>query len=142
MILKSGKSKKLHYIKTRIMRDKYLYIILFIPLVYYFIFKYLPMYGIIIAFKDYSAIGGFFNSPWVGFKHFIDFLSYPYFYKLLRNTVLLNVYDIIFAFPAPIILALAFNEIYHTRFKKIAQSISYFPYFISTVVVCSTELAL
>jgi len=103
--------------------------------VYFFIFKYGPMFGILVAFKDYNVFKGVFNSEWVGFKHFEEFIFEPYFWKLVRNTLLLNIYTIIFYFPAPIILALLLNEIRFTGFKRAAQSISYLPHFLSTVVV-------
>ncbi|TBL80110.1 ABC transporter permease [Paenibacillus thalictri] len=118
-----------------IKRSKYLYIILFLPFMYYLLFHYWPMYGIIIAFKDYNIVKGITGSPWVGFQHFEKFLKDPYFWKLIRNTLLINVYGLFWAFPAPIILALMLNELRHERFKKIVQSVSYLPHFISTVVV-------
>lgn len=113
----------------------YLYLIFLLPLVYFFIFKYGPMFGILVAFKDYNVFKGVFNSEWVGFKHFDEFITEPYFWKLVRNTLLLNMYTIIFYFPAPILLALLLNEIRFTGFKRVVQSISYLPHFLSTVVV-------
>lgn len=93
------------------------------------------MIGNIIAFQDYSVIGGLLHSHWVGFKHFHEFLSDPYFWKLVRNTVLLNVYHLIFYFPAPILFALLLNELRLPLFKRAVQSITYLPHFLSTAVV-------
>jgi len=117
-------------------RSRYLYAIFFIPFCYYVIFHYWPMYGIIIAFKNYNIVKGISGSPWVGFHHFEKFLKDPYFWKLIRNTLLINIYELIWAFPAPIVLALMLNELKNQMFKRIVQSISYLPHFISTVVVC------
>ena len=94
------------------------------------------MYGIIIAFKDYNIVKGIVGSPWVGVKHFQKFLMDPYFWKLVRNTLAINIYGLVWGFPAPIILALLLNELRNQRFKRLVQSISYLPHFISTVVVC------
>jgi putative aldouronate transport system permease protein len=95
------------------------------------------MYGIVVAFQDYSPVGGFFHSPWVGLKYFKDFLNSPYFYRLLRNTFLLSFYSLLWGFPVPIIFALLLNEVRNQKFKKIVQSVSYFPTFVSIVIVVS-----
>ncbi|OUS76052.1 sugar ABC transporter permease [Paenibacillus sp. MY03] len=122
---------------TRFNRSKYL-LILFLPaLVYYIMFKYVPMFGILISFKDYNAFKGVWESDWVGIKYYKLFFESPDFLKLLRNTILLGVYKIIFGFPAPIILALLLNEVRIQVVKRVAQSISYLPHFISNVVVVS-----
>ncbi|WP_248924387.1 ABC transporter permease [Paenibacillus hamazuiensis] len=110
--------------------------IFFVPFCYYVIFHYWPMYGISIAFKDYNIVKGISGSPWVGLQHFEKFLKDPYFWKLVRNTLLINVYELIWAFPAPIVLALMLNEVKNQLFRRVVQSISYLPHFISTVVVC------
>ena len=94
------------------------------------------MYGAIIAFKDFNAFVGVWDSKWVGFKHFQQFFESYYFWRLLRNTILLSLYQLIFAFPAAIILALVLNEVRNQAFKKFVQSVSYLPHFISLVVVC------
>ncbi|WP_240941307.1 ABC transporter permease subunit [Paenibacillus sp. HB172176] len=112
-----------------------MYLIFFIPLCYYLIFQYWPMYGITIAFKNYNIVKGITGSEWVGLEHFRKFLIDPYFWKLVRNTLVINVYEILFGFPMPIILALLLNEIRHPLFKRFVQSVSYLPHFISTVVV-------
>lgn len=119
-----------------IIRCKYLYLIFLIPFIYYILFQYWPMYGILISFQDYNVVKGVLGSPWVGFKHFEKFLFDPYFWKLVRNTLLINVYSLLWGFPAPIILAILLNELKSERFKKIIQNISYLPHFISTVVIC------
>lgn len=122
---------------TRFNRSKYL-LILFLPaLVYYIMFKYVPMFGILISFKDYNAFKGIWESDWAGIKYYRLFFESPDFLKLLRNTILLGVYKIIFGFPAPIILALLLNEVRIQVVKRVAQSISYLPHFISNVVVVS-----
>lgn len=120
----------------RIKKSKYLYLIFLLPFLYYVIFHYAPMYGILVAFKDYNIVRGVFGSPWVGLKHFEKFLLDPYFWKLVRNTLLLNLYSLLWGFPVPIILAFALNEVRHMRFKKLVQTVSYLPHFISTVVIC------
>lgn len=93
------------------------------------------MYGALIAFQDYNPRKGIWSSDWVGFAQFIRFFQSPYFWRLLRNTIMLSVYGIIFGFPAPIILALLLNELKAKKFKKTVQSITYLPHFISLVVV-------
>lgn len=103
---------------------------------YYIIFHYAPMYGATIAFKKYIPKQGIIGSPWIGFKHFQTFFSSPYCWRLIRNTVLISLYGIIFAFPAAIILALLLNEIRNSRFKKAVQTVTYLPHFISLVVIC------
>lgn len=105
-------------------------------LVYYIIFHYLPLFGICIAFQDYRAAKGVLGSKWVGMKHFISFFNGDYAWRLIRNTLLINFYNLLFGFPAPILLALLINEVKCTPFKKTVQTISYMPHFISTVVIC------
>lgn len=101
----------------------------------FFIFCYLPMIGLILAFRRYDVIGGLFGTEWVGLKYFLQFFRDPYFFRIIKNTVLLNLFMLLITFPAPIIFALLLNEIRAKRFKGIVQSISYIPHFISTVVV-------
>ncbi|WP_274652791.1 ABC transporter permease [Paenibacillus humicola] len=116
-------------------RNKLLYLMALPVIAYYLIFDYGPMYGLQIAVKDYSPGDGIWNSPWVGFHHFIEFFNSYYFWRLIRNTLLINVYELIFGFPAPIILALLLNELRRQVFKRIVQTITYLPHFISVVVV-------
>jgi len=130
------KPRKGNYILLDIKRNKYIYIMLLVVVAWYVIFCYVPMYGAIIAFKDYSIGKGIFNSPWVGFKHFASFFSDINFMRVVRNTFLINIYDILWGFPAPIIMALLLNEVRNQYFKKTIQTLSYLPYFISMVVVC------
>lgn len=101
-----------------------------------FIFNYMPMYGILLAFKNYSPRLGIWASKWVGMTHFEAFFKNPLSGRLFENTLQIGLYSLLWSFPAPIILALLFNEIKQMRFKKIVQTVSYFPYFISVVVLC------
>lgn len=117
-------------------KNKVVYAMILIPFLYYVFFKFVPMYGVVIAFKDYRPRLGINGSDWVGFKHFIRFLSLPSCGQLIFNTLRISLTSIIFAFPAPIILALLFNEISNKKFAKITQTITYMPHFISLVVVC------
>lgn len=114
--------------------------ILVLPIVIYFIvFKYKPMYGVIIAFKNFSPGAGILGSEWAdnfGFEHFLDFFDSYYFGRLLRNTLTISITSLVLSFPAPIIFALLINEIKSTKFKRLTQTISYMPHFISAVVVC------
>nr|WP_248930864.1 ABC transporter permease subunit [Paenibacillus hamazuiensis] len=116
-------------------RNKLLYLMVLPVIAYYVIFDYGPMYGLQIAFKDYSPGDGIWGSPWVGFDHFVEFFNSYYFWRLIRNTLLINVYELIFGFPAPIVLALLLNELRRQYFKRIVQTITYLPHFISVVVV-------
>lgn len=124
-----------------VLKHKTLLLMLLPGLFYFVVFHYIPMYGVLIAFKDFklNASLGFvenvFKSSWVGLKHFIDFIQSPNFVQLLKNTVLLSIYNTIFGFPAPIIFALLLNELRHVLYKKFVQTVSYLPYFISTVAV-------
>lgn len=116
-------------------RNRSLYLMVIPVILFYLLFHYKPMYGAIIAFQDYNPRLGVAGSTWVGFDQFIRFFSSPYFSRLLKNTLLLSVYGIVFGFPAPIILALLLNELKARRFKKTVQTITYLPHFISLVVV-------
>lgn len=112
------------------------YILVAVVLAYYITFHYLPMYGVIIAFKDFSPGLGILGSEWVGLEHFKMFFSSDYAWRVIRNTLQISFYTLLLGFPAPIILALLINEVKHVRFKKIVQTFSYLPHFISTVVIC------
>jgi putative aldouronate transport system permease protein len=131
---KGSKPKK---ILTMIKKDIWLYILLIPGVLHYIIFKYLPMWGILIAFKDYNAYLGFFDSPWVGFKHFSEFFSNPDFKRLLSNTLIISFYNLIFGFPAPIIMALMLNEVRKEWYKRTIQTLVYIPHFISWVIIAS-----
>ncbi|QLG40571.1 sugar ABC transporter permease [Paenibacillus sp. E222] len=126
--------------RSRFVRDfmmnKYLYIMMIPVIGYYLIFHYGPMYGAIIAFKDYSPMKGILGSDWVGLKHFEEFFNSYYFLRVLKNTLFISLYTLVFEFPAPIILALLINEVRKRTFKRVVQTITYMPYFISLVVIC------
>lgn len=134
--IKASKTRKerLRIFGKNIYRERALYI-LFIPvLLYYLVFAYLPLGGIILAFKRYSPALGIFGSQWIGLDNFIKFFSSHNFVKVLWNTVRISLCSIIFSFPAPIILALLLNEIRCMAFKKTVQTLTYLPHFISLVV--------
>lgn len=129
---------------ARILANKYVYLMLLPVLLYYIIFHYFPMIGIVIAFKNYSLKYDFwyniFQTPFVGFKHFTNFFKSFYFQRVFFNTLIINLYSILFAFPAPIILALLLNEVKHARYKKVVQTVTYIPHFISMVVMAGLVL--
>ncbi|WP_156889729.1 ABC transporter permease [Paenibacillus harenae] len=116
-------------------KNKLIYMMLSPAILYFLIFHYGPMYGMQIAFKDYTVHLGFWGSPWAGLDNFKEFFSSYYFGRILKNTILLSLYSLIFAFPAGIILALLLNEIRSSWFKRSVQTITYMPHFISLVVV-------
>lgn len=112
--------------------------LLFLPtLLFYFVFKYIPMFGTVVAFQDYSLKKGIFGSEWVGFENFRAFLTNYKFFELMRNTLVISALQLIMGFPFPIILALLLNEVKNVRFKKTVQTITYMPHFLSSVVVVS-----
>ena len=119
-----------------LVKHRYVYLMVLPVVLYYALFHYVPMGGAVIAFQDYNPAKGFAGSRWIGWENFHDFLLGHYAWRLIRNTLLLNVYQIVFGFPAPIILALLINEMKNGMFKKSMQTISYMPHFISIVVVC------
>ncbi len=123
-------------------RDIPIYLLIAPAALLLFVFHYIPIYGIIIGFKDYSPFKGVIASNWVGLKHFKAFLTDLSYWKVMKNTVIINIYSLIFAFPAPIILALLLNELTNVKFKKVVQTISYLPYFISWVVAASLVISL
>ncbi|MDD3766181.1 MAG: ABC transporter permease subunit [Eubacteriales bacterium] len=123
-------------IKKELSRNKYLYIMAIPVVLYYIVFHYSPLYGALIAFKNFEASKGIWGSSWVGLKHFQDFFGSIYFTRLMRNTILINLYNLIFGFPAPIILALLLNELRSKKYKSLVQTISYLPHFISIIVIC------
>ncbi|MDM5280417.1 ABC transporter permease [Paenibacillus silvae] len=114
-----------------------LYLLVLPPVLYLLIFKYIPMVGVQIAFKDFSVVKGIWGSPWVGFKHFEAFFESPNFWLLIKNTIGISFYSLLAGFPIPILLALALNEIRTGYFKKTVQMVTYAPHFISTVVMVS-----
>ena len=116
-------------------RDKVLFLFVLPTVVYFLLFHYFPMYGVLIAFKRYNVAKGVWNSPWVGMKWFNQFFGSYYFWTLLRNTLLISLYSLLFSWPMPILFALFLNEAKSAPFKKCVQTITYMPHFISTVVV-------
>ncbi|MFR3484210.1 MAG: ABC transporter permease, partial [Clostridia bacterium] len=107
-----------------------------IPAILFFIvFSYIPMYGVTLAFKDFKITEGILGSPWAGLKYFRQVFSDPYFYKTIRNTIVISLYKLLFGFPAPIVFALLINELVGHRYKRIVQTVSYLPHFMSWVVV-------
>ena len=125
--------------KKSFIKYRYLHLMIIPGLLFFIVFKYTPMYGLIIAFKHYvGAAGGFqaiLDARWVGFKNFEMFFNSMYFTRLLGNTLIISLYRILFFFPMPILLALLMNEIQHTLFKRVVQTVTYMPYFLSWVVV-------
>jgi putative aldouronate transport system permease protein len=119
-----------------------LYFLALPAVIYFIVFKYTPMLGAVIAFKDYSIFKGIIKSPWVGLKHFKDMFEYPDFLSTFANTLLINLYDLFFAFPAPIILALLLNELRNAKFKRIVQTVIYMPHFLSWVIVSGVVIGL
>jgi putative aldouronate transport system permease protein len=127
-------------LKRDFLKYRYIYLMAVPVVAFYILFHYMPMYGVIISFKRFVPARGIMGSEWVGLKHFQDFFQSYYFGRLIRNTVLISVYSLVFGFPAPIALALLLNEVKHTGFKRIVQSLTYIPHFISIVVVCGLLL--
>lgn len=116
-------------------REWQIYLMLLPTIVWFVVFLYKPMYGLQIAFKDYSIFRGVANSPWVGWEHFQTLFSNDQFIRAVKNTITISFYNLLFGFPAPIILALMFNEILHASYKRTAQTIVYLPHFISSVII-------
>ena len=114
-----------------------LYLIILLPVVYIFVFSYIPMGGVIISFKDYNFRQGIFGSPWVGLDHFVKFFSSINFKTVLVNTVAISVYSLLVGFPIPVLFALLLNALRGRRYKKLIQTVTYLPHFISTVVMVS-----
>ncbi|MDR2605721.1 MAG: ABC transporter permease subunit [Oscillospiraceae bacterium] len=127
---------RLSDIKKDWIRNKSVYFLAIPLLLYFFIFQYLPIGGMTLAFQHYDPRGGTVGSEWIGISNFFNFFSSYYFGRLIRNTLIMSVYSIIINFPAPIVLALLLNEMENQIFKKTVQTLSYMPYFVSTVVIC------
>lgn len=121
----------------RIWKKRDLFLLLLIPVTWYIVFKYIPMYGVQLAFKRYNPALGITRSPWVGLKYFKQFFHSYYFWDLLWNTLSLSLYQMLIGFPLPIFLALMVNEIHLRFFQKFVQNVTYIPHFLSTVVVVS-----
>lgn len=123
-------------IGRELVRNRYLYILAIPVIAYYLIFLYGPMFGLVIAFKQYTIGTSIWNSPWVGLQYFKEFFSGIYFTRTLRNTFIISFLDILVGFPLPIIFALLLNEVRRNWFKKTVQTVTYLPHFISMVVIC------
>jgi len=129
--------KRQHPLIRSLKKHWELYLLVLPPVLYLLIFKYIPMVGVQIAFKDFSVVKGIWGSPWVGLKHFEAFFESPNFWLLIKNTIGISFYSLLAGFPIPILLALALNEIRTGYFKKTVQMVTYAPHFISTVVMVS-----
>jgi putative aldouronate transport system permease protein len=123
-------------------RDKYLYLLVLPGVLYFLIFKYYPMWGIVIAFQDYSPYLGVWKSTWVGLEHFVRFFTNPSFYLLFRNTMMISLLSLVFFFPLPIVLALCMNEVSNKYFKRVIQSVVYLPHFLSWVIIAGITFLL
>ena len=121
--------------RDELSKNRYLYLMAIPVVAFFVIFCYVPMYGVVISFLQYSPMKGILGSKWVGFQHFISFFNSHYFERLMRNTFVINFYDIVFGFPMPILFALLLNEVRSSAFKRTIQTVTYMPYFISLVVV-------
>ncbi len=128
-------NRKLARLADHFRNDWQIYLMLLPTVIWMIVFLYKPMYGLQIAFKDYSIFRGVAASPWVGFEHFQTLFSNDQFLRAIKNTVIISALNLLFGFPAPIILALMFNEILHATYKRTAQTIVYLPHFISTVII-------
>lgn len=127
--------ERLEWFKDHLKREWQIYLMLAPTIIWFIVFLYKPMYGLQIAFKDYSVFRGIEGSAWIGFEHFQALFSNPQFIRAIENTVLISLYSLLFGFPVPIILALMFNEIINAVYKRSAQTIVYLPHFISTVII-------
>ena len=134
-IVLENKPRKMNPTLKRIVRDRYLYLMLLPAVAVMLIFKYLPMGGLLMAFEDYSPFKGIFGSKWVGFANFIKIFTQPKFTTAIRNTLVVSLLDLIIGFPAPILLALLINELENKVFKRIVQTVSYLPHFLSWISV-------
>lgn len=128
--------KRIQSERMRLIKRYRVLLLMMVPaMVYYGIFHYAPMYGVLLAFKDYKLTEGIIGSPWAGWKHFETIFSDGYFYTILKNTLLISLYKLIFGFPIPILFALLMSEIASAKFKKLVQTVSYLPHFMSWVVL-------
>lgn len=135
IVSSSKRRTKLKNLLREIIRNRTIYIFLLPALISVVVFNYRPMVGVVMAFQDFTPKGGLFNSPWVGLKHFIKFLTNPDFYSALKNTLSINFLGLLIGFPMPIILAIMLNELRPGKYKKFSQTVSYLPHFISWVII-------
>ena len=132
-----GQSRWVRF-RRALIRDRWLYLIMILPCLYYLLFHYYPMYGVTLAFKQYKPKLGIIGSPWAsqhGMKYILQVVQDPYFWTVFKNTIVLNVVNLAITSPAPIILALLLNEVASDRYKRVVQTVTYLPHFLSTVVV-------
>lgn len=129
------RQSRFQYAIRQIKKHWRFYVIILIPLILLLVFSYAPMYGLIIAFKRYNPVRGIVNSPWVGLKYFKQFFATPNWWPMVRNTLVLSLYQLLVGFPIPILLAIGINECRSKRYKKLVQMVTYAPHFISTVVL-------
>lgn len=132
-----SQTKKKNRVWKAIVKNRYLYLLALPGLLYFLIFKYLPMWGIVISFQEYSPYAGIFNSEWVGFEHFRRLFTNPDFWILFRNTLAISFMNLIFFFPLPIIISLMLNELRSQVYKRIVQTVIYMPHFLSWVIIFS-----
>ncbi|AOZ91786.1 ABC transporter permease [Paenibacillus crassostreae] len=132
---KSLATERRRSIWNGVKRDRFLYLLALPGIVFFILFKYVPMWGIVISFQDYSPYQGMWASPWVGFEHYIRFFSNPDFLILFRNTMAINLLSLVFFFPLPILLSVMMNELRGNKFRKTIQSIVYLPHFLSWVII-------
>ncbi|NOU86646.1 ABC transporter permease subunit [Paenibacillus sp. LMG 31460] len=132
--IKRDRKGEISFLK-RLTRGKYLFVMFLPCLLYYLLFQYAPMLGIVISFKNYNLVKGIWSSDWVGLKYYAMFFQDPNSLRLIKNTFLLGIYSLLFGFAPPIILALLLNELKNALFKRFVQTVSYLPHFISNVVV-------
>lgn len=135
--LQPGSRKKTGELRKRVWRNKWLYVMLLPGVLYFIIFKYLPMYGLIISFQDYKPYDGIMGSEWVGMEHFKRLFTEPDFMNILMNTIILFALNLFIYFPVPIILALMLNELRGNFFKRLFQTLVYLPHFMSWVIIVS-----
>lgn len=116
-------------------RDRYLYLLALPGILFFLLFKYVPMWGLVIAFQDYSPYSGMLKSDWVGFEHFLRFFGHSDFFLLLRNTLAISLLNLLLFFPAPILISIMLNEVRHAVYKRFIQTVIYFPHFLSWVII-------
>jgi len=131
----SRQASRLHKVRIKLWRDRFLYLLILPGSAFFLVYKYIPMLGLVIAFQDYSPFLGFTGSEWVGFKHFAKLFEDAEVVRVLWNTLYLSFLQIVFSFPAPIVLALLLNEVRNQLYKRLIQSIVYLPHFLSWVIV-------
>ena len=131
------RKSKFTILKNDLKRNRTLYIMIIPVILFYLYFCYRPMYGALIAFKEYNPVKGIIGSEWIGFENFREFFTSVYFFRVLKNTLVISLSSLIFCFPAPIIFALLINELQSKIFKSAVQTVTYMPHFISLVVICS-----